>query len=156
MPEEEQQTKVQEKPKSKKLLIILVILVVLLAGGGAGAYFKFFKAHKESAELKKQEEVPVYHELDTFMVNLADSGSKHFLKAAIKLKVSSHLGGEECKVRGYEIRDTILTVLTSKESEDIVKPEDKMALKKQIMEALNHILQKGQVLDVYFTDFLIQ
>jgi len=36
------------------------------------------------------------------------------------------------------------------------KPEDKVALKKQIMETINRALQKGQVLDVYFTEFLVQ
>ena len=50
----------------------------------------------------------------------------------------------------------MLTLLTSKESEDIMRPEDKLALKKQIMETLNRMLQKGQALDVYFTEFLIQ
>jgi flagellar FliL protein len=64
--------------------------------------------------------------------------------------------GEECKLRCFEIRDIVLTVLTSKESEDVIKPEDKLALKKQIMETINRALQKGQVLDVYFTEFLVQ
>jgi flagellar FliL protein len=90
------------------------------------------------------------------MVNLADHGGKRFLKATIKLKVNSSNVVEECKVRNFEIKDLMLTLLTSKESEDIMRAEDKQALKKQIMETLNRMLQKGQALDVYFTEFLIQ
>ena len=156
VPPEEEQKEVQEKPKSKKLLIILPLLVVLLGGGGAGAYFKFFRAPDEGAVEKKQEESFVYHEMDTFMANLADPGGKRFLKATIKLKVSSPQVGEECKLRSFEMRDLVLTLLTSKESEDVIRPEDKLILKKQIIEALNRVLQKGQALDVYFTDFLVQ
>jgi flagellar FliL protein len=156
MPDEEDQKQAQQNPKSNKLLIILLIVVVLSGGVGAGAYFKFFRATGESVEAKKQEEVPIYHELDTFMVNLADQGGKRFLKATIRLKVNSPQVGEECKLRCFEIRDIVLTVLTSKESEDVIKPEDKLALKKQIMETINRALQKGQVLDVYFTEFLVQ
>jgi flagellar FliL protein len=63
---------------------------------------------------------------------------------------------EECKLRNFEMRDLILMLLTSKESDEVSRPEDKLVLKKQIIEALNRILRKGQALDVYFTDFLIQ
>lgn len=156
MPPEEETKEVQEKPKSKKLLLILPLLVVLLGGGAAGAYLKFFKAPHEGAEEKKQEETFNYYEMDTFMANLADPGGKRFLKATIKLRVSSPQVMEECKLRSFEMRDLVLTLLTSKESDEVGRPEDKVVLKKQIMEALNHILQKGQAVDVYFTEFLIQ
>ena len=66
-------------------------------------------------EGKKQEESLVYYEMDTFMVNLADQGGKRFLKAAIKLRVSSPQVVEECKLRNFEMRDLVLTLLTSKE-----------------------------------------
>ncbi len=156
MPGEEEQKQVLEKPKSTKLLIILILVIVLAGGVGAGAYFYFFRAAGDNVEAKRQESVPIYHELDTFMVNLADQGGKRFLKATIRLKVNSSQVGEECKVRGFEVRDIVLTLLTSKESEDVIKPEDKLVLKKQIMEAVNRVLEKGHVTDVYFTEFLVQ
>ena len=156
MPPEEEQKEVQEKPKSKKILLIVPLVIVLLGGGVAGAYFKFFAAPAEGTVEKKQEESIVYYEMDTFMANLADPGGKRFLKATLKVKVSSPPVMEECKLRGFEMRDLILTLLTSKESEEILRAEDKLVLKKQILETLNHTLRKGQALDVYFTDFLVQ
>jgi flagellar FliL protein len=156
MPPEEEQKEVREKPKSKKLLIIILLLLVLLGGGGAGAYFKFVKAPDEKTEEKKQIESAVYCEMDTFMVNLADPGGKRFLKATIKLKVNSANVMEECKERNFEIRDLVLMLLTGKESEEVMRAEDKLVLKKQIKETLNRVLRKGQALDVYFTDFLVQ
>ena len=155
LPEEEQK-EVQEKPKSKKLLIILPLLIVLIGGAAAGAYFKLFALPDDGTVEKKQEESIVYYEMDTFMANLADHGGKRFLKATIKVRVSSSQVAEECKLRSFEMRDLVLTLLTSKESEEILGPEDKLVLKKQILEALNRVLRKGQALDVYFTDFLVQ
>ncbi len=156
MPPEEEQKEVQEKPRSKKILIIIPLLLVLLGGGGAGAYFKFARAPAVSAEEKKHVEGPVYFEMDTLIVNLADPGGKRFLKATIKLRMSSPSVVEECKSRNYQMRDLVLTLLSSKECEEVMSPEDKLVLKKQIMETLNRMLQKGQALDVYFTEFLVQ
>lgn len=156
-PAVEEKKEVREEPKSKKLLIVIPLLLVLLGGGGAGAYFKFVKAAPdEKTEEKKQTENAVYCEMDTFMVNLSDPGGKRFLKATIKLKVSSPHVADECKLRSFEMRDLVLTLLTSKASDEVMTPEDKLALKKQIMEVMNRVLQKGKALDVYFTDFLVQ
>ncbi|MGA2733674.1 MAG: flagellar basal body-associated FliL family protein [Syntrophobacteraceae bacterium] len=156
MPPEEEQKEVQEKPRSKKILIIIPLLLVLLGGGGAGAYFKFARAPAVSTEEKKQVESTVYYEMDTLIVNLADPGGKRFLKATIKLKMSSPSVMEECKSHNFQMRDLVLTLLSSKECEEVMSPEDKVVLKKQIMETLNRMLQKGQALDVYFTEFLVQ
>jgi flagellar FliL protein len=156
MPPEEEQKEVQEKPRSKKILIIIPLLLVLLGGGGAGAYFKFVRAPAKSVEEKKPIESTVYYEMDTFLVNLADPGGKRFLKTTIKLKVSSPSVVEECKSHNFEMKDLVLTLLSSKECEEVMRPEDKLVLKKQIMETLNRMLQKGQALDVYFTEFLVQ
>ncbi len=156
MPPEEEQKEVQEKPKSKKkLLIILPLLVVLLGGGAAGAYFKFVRPPGEGTGEEKRVETAVY-EMDTFLVNLADEGGKRFLKATIKIKVSSPDVAKECSSRNFEMRDLILTLLSSKESQEVLRPDDKLVLKRQIMEALNRTLRKGQTLDVYFTEFLVQ
>jgi len=157
-PEEEkkEKTEVQEKPKSNKLLIILPLLVVLLGGGGAAAYFKIIKpVGGNKAPEEKKPESAIY-EMDTFMVNLADAGGKRFLKSVIKLRVSSLEVAEECKERNIEIRDLVLMLLSSKESMEVVSTEDKLDLKKQILESLNRVLRKGQVQNVYFTDFLVQ
>ncbi len=90
------------------------------------------------------------------MVNLADVGGKRFLKATMKFKVDSSSVADECKSRNFEIRDIILTLLTSKETTEVITPDDKLALKKQIMETVNRVLRKGHIQDVYFTDFIIQ
>lgn len=159
-PEADEQQEVQKPKSSKKLLILIVMLLLVLAGGGAGAYFMFFKAppagDKAEGTAAKTPQQPVIQDMETFLVNLSDQGGKRFLKLTMKTKVSSMQASEEFKARHFEMRDLILMILTSKEAEDITRPEDKLNLKKEIIAALNRALQKGQVQDVYFTEFLIQ
>ncbi len=150
----------QQKPKSSKLLLIISpVVVLLLAGGGAAAYFKFFHKSETAAEHAKEEKKhvePVIQDMETFLVNLADAGSKRFLKVTMKAKLESPELSEEFKSRNFELRDAVLTILTSKSSDEVVSPDDKQALKKEILATLNKSLHKGQVQDIYFTEFLVQ
>jgi flagellar protein FliL len=152
--EEPQEPQVQPK-SSKKLILIIAAAVILLGGGGAGAYFKFFKK-ADATESPSKSEHAVIQEFDTFIVNLRDPGGKRFLKLALKAKLDGIPVSEEFKSRVFEMRDMILMILSAKETEDISRPEDKFALKQEIMTALNRGLHKGQVQDIYFSEFLIQ
>ncbi len=155
-PEAEEQQKEKPKGKSKLLLIILPVVLLLMAGGGAFAYFKFFKGGDEKGEAKKHDSKAVVQEIDTFMVNLMDTGGRRFLKVTMKVKCDSAPLADEFKTRSFEMRDIILLILMAKEYEDVTQPEDKVNLKKEIVTALNRALKKGQVLDIYFTEFLVQ
>ena len=157
MPSEAEDQKESPKPKSSlKKILILVVAVVLLAAGGAGAYFKFF-AHSQKAEEKpKEQEQAILKEMDTFIVNLSDPGGKRFLKLTMKARMNSLQGSDEFTARVFEMRDIILMILSSKEYEDISKPSDKLALKQELITAINNVMRKGQVQDLYFQEFLIQ
>ncbi len=161
MPPEAEEKKETSQPKSgsKKLIILIAIVAVLLAGGGAGAYFFFFKGsggEQADSSKKEKEHENIVQEMDTFLVNLVDPGGKRFLKITMKMKLSSPPAQEEFKNRQFEMRDLVLMLLTSKEYDEVSKPEDKVTLKKDILASLNKVMHKGQVLDVYFTDFLVQ
>ena len=95
-------------------------------------------------------------DVDTFLVNLLDSGSKRYLKVNMQLKLNSEQVKIEFTQRASEFRDTILMLLSNKESEDISTIGGKQALKREIMKQINRLLKDGQVLDVYFNEFLVQ
>lgn len=158
MPPEAEDQKETQQPKSSrmKILVVIAAALVLLAGGGAGAYYKFFMVAPSGGETSQNTQEPVIEEMDTFLVNLSDPGGKRFLKATIKVKMNSRQSGAEFRERIFEMRDLILMIFTSKEVEEITRPEDKMSLKQEIMAAINRGLRKGQVQDIYFTEFLIQ
>lgn len=135
--------------------IILAVIVVVVGAGGMFGYMKFFAKHNESAP-KKEIAQPVIQEMETFLVNLADPGGKRYLKLTMKAKLSSPQTAAEFTARNFQLRDIILTLLSSKEFADIATPEDKTILKQELIVQLNRVLQQGQVEDIYFTDFLVQ
>lgn len=141
--------------KSGSNLLIIVLIVILLGAGGAGAYFMFLRKPAGTAAVKPIEQ-PVFYPMNTFLVNLADPGAKRFLKVTMELKLDSKEGADECKLKDFQLRDDVLTLLSSQESDQIVTSDDKLLLKKNLIKSINHILTRGKVLDIYFTDFLIQ
>lgn len=138
-----------------KLILIVALTVLLAGGGGFFAYTKFFKKDTDAHAQAKGSE-PVIQEVETFLVNLSDPGGKRYLKLTMKARLSGKELQEEFVSRTFEIRDAIIMLLSSKEFQEIAKPEDKATLKQEIIFQLNRLVKKGQVQDIYFTEFLVQ
>jgi flagellar FliL protein len=150
----------EEKKKGSPIikLAILGILVVALGAGGYVGWIKFFKKPSPEASSAHSVEIEkkIIHDWDPFLVNLADAGGKRYLKVTMKLELNGAKAQEELAERNFEMRDKTITILSSKEYEDIATPSGKMRLKQEVMTRLNQILKGGQVKEVYFTDFIVQ
>ena len=154
-PEEETGAK---KGKKKMILIIIVAIVaVALAAGGFFLVPKFMgggKEKKEKEETKAEE--GVMFSLEPFVVNLNDAGGPKFLKVSIQLELSSPALMEKAKQKTPQLRDAIITLLTSKTSESLYMPEGKLQLKDEINARMNQALGANSVKNVYLTDFVMQ
>ena len=149
--------------------------VLALAGGGYFAYTNFFQeeAVEESAEKDKNgeeggegedgenaEELPpgvgVMFTMDPFVVNLAGSNGKRFLKVTATLELSSPEVNPEFEENLQKITDSILVLLSSKTFEDVYSVQGKFKLKDEITTRVNRFLVVGHVKDAYFTEFIVQ
>jgi len=146
-----------KKKKGKGLM--LVALVVLLAGGGGGAYWWLSRTPVEAAP----REVPLSERglvpFDPFMVNLADGSGNRFLKVNLQLVLedaasADKVGGTPVVVS--RIRSEILELLTQQTGASLVTPEGKAALKTAIAQRLDPVLEGGKVIDVLFSEFVVQ
>lgn len=155
----------EEKPKkSKKLLLIIVISAVLLAGVGVGGFFFLKKGgaeHKKEEIAKKvEEEVPKEKEklfliqLDPFILNLSEPG--RFVKLTIHLEVKNEKIQQYVNDRMPKIRDTIITLVSSKSADVLATPEGKFQLKDELLLRINQAIEKDFVKNLYFTEFVIQ
>ena len=56
------------------------------------------------------------------------------------------------------IRDAVIRVISSKKPEDVLSSEGKERLKEELIEAINESLEleEGPVVNIYFTEFIIQ
>ena len=165
----------EEKKGLPIKLILIVVGVLALAGGGYFAYTNFFQeeAVEESTENDKNggeggegadgenaEELPpgvgVMFTMDPFVVNLAGSNGKRFLKVTATLELSSPEVNPEFEENLQKITDSILVLLSSKSFEDVYSVQGKFKLKDEITTRVNRFLVVGHVKDAYFTEFIVQ
>jgi flagellar FliL protein len=146
----------------KRILLIIIALAVLglLGGGGFFAYQMFFASPADEIveEVPPEPQVsmgPVYP-LDPFLVNLADPGRPRFLKLVMQVEVDGERVQVELDTIKPKVRDSLLTLLSSKSSPDLVTIADKERLRNEVLHRLNAFLSTGKVVEVYFMDFVVQ
>lgn len=169
----------------KKLVMFVVLPLVLVGGGvGAGLYAaggsgghgeEKVDPHAPKLVLKEGEEGPthlphgakvnpeIYKSTyvpfeQSFTSNLADTDG--FLQIGIGVSTFyDEKFVEELKNSEMPIRSAVLEVLAESEAEKLNTPEGKVALRKKLATAINHVLEQregfGGVDDVYFTSFII-
>jgi len=155
---------------SKKTLLIIIgagLLFLALLGGGfymIWTQVQSLQQPPQSSEVQaspEKEEVeppsigPTFP-LETFVVNLADPDLNRYLRVTMELEMDSPKLEEEMNKRLPQIRDTILRILPEKRSEKIQSAAGKTALRQEIMTAINAYLRSGKIVNLYFTEFVIQ
>jgi len=146
----------EEKPKSKKMLFLIIGLIVVVAGG-VGGYFYM----QHNAELKRQQEAedkrpenilkkqlmerkenaaPIYIALDEMIVNLPGRGGEHYLQTKMVLRTND--GSTEDKIKTFMpvIRDKIITVLSSRQMQELATVEGKTMMAREVALVINSII----------------
>lgn len=151
------------------LFIVLAIFNMVVVGGvGAMIYLGKQKEAKEpgigdvvKGEYEKQmdeSENPVFIgkqiPLETFLVNLAQSGGNKLVKINMELEVSNADVQTEIEHLKPKIRDIIIIIVSSKSYNELSSKEGKNSLREEIRDQVNLFLTKGQINRVYFTEFL--
>ena len=143
---------------NKGLMIVLFILGLIVLGGATfGGVYLFMKTNK-TAETQEVVVENTYMDLSEFTVNLADEGGKRYFKGEISLgydKTKTKLT-EELTTDQVVVRDDIIFYLKSQKADYINNVENKEAIKKQLMEAINKDLKKGKITDIRFKSMIIQ
>ena len=136
------------------------------------------KAVSEGEDVAETVDVPekgIILDLGEFTMNLADIAPRRYLKISVAIEVSTPEGeiveqkssghGGEAKNPVVEemeqyrpaIRDAIITVMTSKTSEELAKVQGKELAKQQITESVNNIFDgEREVIRVSFGEFIMQ
>ena len=180
MPEETVEEQEEVKPAAKggsaigKMLMIVVLALVSSAGGGVVSFVlmnrvmgaqakaadkpdKSLEAEQEKIEklLQKSAVLP----LDPFVVNLADTDAARYLRIKISLMVDDKSKVKEVtdnQALQLKVRDVILQSLTAKTSQDLINEEGKNKLRHEIQEKVTLYFRDPKLVDVMFTEFVIQ
>lgn len=166
------------KKNTLKWALIGVLGLTLVGGGGAFAWWKFMAPHKEEVakedakvsekkggegkegdkgkeQGQKVEKMGPIADLDPFIVNLADADPR-YLKLTVKLEVGTAEAKQEVAERTPQIRDAILILLTSKDSQSLRPAAGKLQLRDEILQRVNPLLSTGEAKNAYFTEFVVQ
>jgi flagellar protein FliL len=161
----ENKTPVEGKGKSKKLFLFGgLALFLLIAGGGGFWAYKHFRSNKglpgDKAKLAKEAQHPKVKDvlgLEPFLVNLADADEVRFLKATFQLGMEEELKEESKEASETPaIRDSIISLLSSKTADQILTIQGKDKLREEIRARINAIASENKVIEVYIVDFVVQ
>jgi flagellar FliL protein len=150
----------------KVVAVMAAVMVLFMVLVGGGFYMMWMKiaalappeeiAEEDMADEMEMAAVGVMFPLDTFVVNLADPNGKRYLRATLQLELAPEQVVETFEQRLPQIRDVILTILPTKTFEDIRTVAGKSALREEILQRLNALLNVEAVANIYFTEFVIQ
>lgn len=156
---------------SKPTLFILLAIINMAVVVGVGAMLYLGQKKKAAepgvddvvkgeAEAHEKEEkskdfigktVP----LETFLVNVSGTRGRKLLKINMELEVSNNEVAEEIEKVKPKIRDYVIIIASSKTFQEISTREGKDALRNEIMTQINLFLTKGKILNVFFTEWIM-
>lgn len=147
------------KKKGNKKLLIIIIAASLVLGGGSLAGYKLLasKGSSDAAEQKEQKTgKTAIVALDPFVLNLSDHG--RYLKTTIQMELSDRTLEVLVKERTPQLRDAIITLVSSKSLSSISSPEGKFQLKDEILFRANQIMgmENDTFKNLYFTELVMQ
>jgi len=98
--------------------------------------------------------------MEVFVVNLADTEAKSYLRVGIDLGLERHDPKDTRHSEGAEqvpaMRDAIIGVLSTRHAAELLTAEGKKKLKEDLLQALNGRLPAQNVKEIYFNEFLVQ
>jgi flagellar protein FliL len=167
------------RKSKKRLILIMMALMVVLLGSAGFLGWKYFKSHKanaatgepsgakgdshgsekEAKTAKGPTDEGATITFEPFLVNLADKDAARYLKTSIRILVSNKETATKISTGDVlvpRMRDTILSILSTKVADDVISNEGKQQLKKEIIESVNRFLPEKSATDVFFTDFVVQ
>ncbi len=161
--DEESETveKTEKKKKKRKPLLFVLIPVLLLVIGGLAFVFlgdslPFISSGSEDSADTVDGPPRHLYAMSEFQVNLADPGTRRFLRMKIDLAYDERALTREIEERESELRSHIIAILRSKFVIDLEEPGGMKELERDLLDQLNSVLDKGQIEAIYYKEFIFQ
>ena len=148
---------------SRRRLWLLIGLLVVLSIGAALAYVFVLRDGKTAAPpvATKIQEKPIFMTLEPMTVNLQSEGGRaKFVHLGVVLKVRDEKAKAQIAEFMPELRSRILLLLSNRQPDSLMSPEDKSKLADEILAEFNRPLATGSppqgVVGVSFNTFVVQ
>lgn len=145
-----------------KLLVVAVAFVILATVGSAFITYLIFRGdgaqspNSAEATTTRKELGPTF-EVGEFTLNLLSSpNQRRYIRTEIVLEASSKKVISELEKRTPQVRDAIITIVRSRTAEELSTQAGMESLRLDILQAMNALVSKGEVTDVFFINLIIQ
>lgn len=121
------------KGKGRLFMIAGAVLALLLAGGGAWWFTRGDSGESEPVEKAAPALPPVFVALEPFTVNLQPEASgSQYMQVGITVKIAGQPMADRLKELMPEVRNRLLLTLSAKKASELLKPEGKTQLAKEL------------------------
>ena len=149
---------------NKKLIVALMIvnLLVLLGAGGAVAYVVMMPGQQAQADAPSEEDEDAppqlgpLVELSTFVINLDDSDSSHYVRAGFQLELANAEDQSRVEARMVPIRSAVMLHLSGLTVAETRGRDNRQALLEALKELVNEQIGDELVRRIYFTQFVVR
>ena len=144
--------------------VVLLALAGLLAGAPTGLFVTGPLLAKRSAgapaKPKAQEgalaNASTTHAVENLVLNPAGSNGTRFLMVSATFELKDSGTENQMKEHDAEVRDHILSVLGKKTVEELTDIAQREQIKKDVLDSVGALFEKGAIKKVFFGQFVIQ
>ena len=149
--------------RNRTLVLVTALLILALLISGGWLYYGRTKSAPLPSPASDQPspggaEVNLGPMVDVgeFIINIISDDNSHYLRTSITIELSNQAAQDEITLRMPQIRDAILMLASSKTFEELYDVHGKKQLKAELLVELNEMLNRGEAVALYFTDFVVQ
>lgn len=144
---------------------LIAIVAAALAGGAVAATQFLGGADTAQAEAPAKKREPIFVSLEQFTVNLADEGGERFAQVGVTLEVADEQVDKALRAVMPSVRNSVLLLLSSKKSEELLTLDGKKQLAAQIADGTAAELgwsgskdadRPKPIAAVHFSHFIVQ
>jgi len=181
--EKQEESETRKNLKVVNVVFIVLLVVIILAAQTIVAYFTinklfFAKMNAEINELKanlgismistvkdtvvdriklsEYEPTGIIAEFDDIVVNPAGTEGRRYFVLTMSMEVDRKKTMDELLSKTPVVRDALITLLAAKTLDYVTNVMNMDELRGEIMKTTNGFLDKGRVIRVYFTGYVLQ
>jgi len=153
--------------ENKAILLGIIVIVQALVAIGLTQFLILPKLGVQDADMSGTEQVEeeaadmpelgVLVGLDEIIVTLAgDAKRPRYLRINVNLEVKDQLTADIVATRLPQLRDIVIMTLSSQTAAELSLPEGKKGLRDEIFRRINEKMPADTLLNVYFSDLVVQ
>lgn len=131
-------------------MIVIMLTIIII---GLVAVIIYFKLDNQSEKPSIDEVVASSWETKSITANTNDN---QFIKIQFKFQLDNKKARKEIEKRDFQVYDIIYNGLSEMKADDFITKDKLSQFEKSLINDINHVLEDGEVVEVYTIEKIIQ